>query len=206
MARGIFIVIDGIDGSGKGEIVKKLHNHLFSKSKSYSILTTREPTNGMHGMKIRKILETEKNPDENAGNLLELFIKDREEHVEDVIAPFLKNSDGGNANIVICDRYYHSTIAFQSTQGIDTDELIKKNSKFPKPDITFILDLEPETAMKRMSGREKEKFENLDFMKSLRKKFLELPKLLNERIIIIDASKNVEKVFEDVKKEVDRII
>ena len=206
MARGIFIVIDGIDGSGKGEIVKRLHNHLFSKSKSYSILTTREPTSGIHGMNIRKILETEKNPDANAGNLLELFIKDREEHVKNAIVPFLKNDDGGNKNIVLCDRYYHSTIAFQSTQGLEIKELIRKNEKFPKPDITFILDLEPETALKRMSGREKEKFENLDFMKRLRKKFLELPKLLNEKIIVVDASKSPDRVFESIKEEVDKVL
>src|SRR3989338_2301208 len=153
MAKGIFIVIEGIDGSGKGEVVKRLHNHLFSKSKSYSILTTREPTNGTYGAKIRKMLETEKKPDENAAKMLELFIKDREEHTNNAIIPFLNSAYGENTNIILCDRYYHSTIAFQSTQGLDIKELIRKNEKFPKPDITFILDLEPETALKRMSGK-----------------------------------------------------
>ena len=54
---GIFIVIDGMDGSGKGEMVKFLHNYLFSKDKSYNIFTTREPTNGKYGKKIREMLE-----------------------------------------------------------------------------------------------------------------------------------------------------
>ena len=55
----MFIVIDGIDGSGKSEIVKMLHNYLFSKNKKYRILTTREPTNGIYGNKIREMLRKE---------------------------------------------------------------------------------------------------------------------------------------------------
>lgn len=206
MPKRIFIVVEGIDGSGKGEMVKRLHNYLFSKSKSYSILTTREPTNGIYGMKIRRMLETEKNPDENADELLDLFINDREEHVNNVILPFLEKADGNDTNIVICDRYYHSTIAFQSTQGLETAELIRKNSKFPKPDLTLILDLNPELALKRISGREKEKFEKIDFMTRLRKKFLELPRLLHEKIVVIDASKSIDKVFDSVREEVDGVI
>ena len=59
MKKGLFIVVDGIDGSGKSEIVKKLHNHLFSKSKKYRILTTREPTSGIYGKRIREMLRME---------------------------------------------------------------------------------------------------------------------------------------------------
>ena len=58
MKKGIFIVVDGIDGSGKSEIVKMLHNYLFSKSKKYGILTTREPTNGIYGKQIRQMLKS----------------------------------------------------------------------------------------------------------------------------------------------------
>ena len=90
MVKGVFIVLDGMDGSGKSEMVKLLHNYLFSKNKKYRILTTREPTNGIYGKEIRKILAKEKDPKLNAEKLLELFIKDREEHVNRVIIPFLK--------------------------------------------------------------------------------------------------------------------
>ncbi len=206
MPKGVFIVLDGMDGSGKSEMVKLLHNYLFSKSKSYRILTTREPTNGTYGKEIRHILKNENDPKINAEKLLGLFIKDREEHLNNTIMPFLSKPNDHEVNIVICDRYYHSTIAFQSTQGIGMKMLIEKNKKFLKPDIAFIMDVNPEIALGRIKERRKEKFEDLGFMRKLREKFLELPKLLRGNIKVIDASKSQNEVFEDIKKEVDKLL
>src|SRR3989338_3010387 len=127
MKTGIFIAIDGIDGSGKSEIVKMLHNHLYSKHKKYRILTTREPTHGKYGNKIRDMLREEKDPQSSREKIAELFLKDRQEHLKNTIEPFLKKSGPKELNIVLCDRYYYSTIAFQGAQGIDIPELIEKN-------------------------------------------------------------------------------
>jgi dTMP kinase len=206
MVRGVFIVLDGVDGSGKSEMVKLLHNYLFSKNKKYRILTTREPTNGTYGKEIRDILKNEKDPDENAEKLLELFLKDREDHLKNTISPFLKMSNDHEVNIAISDRYYYSSIAFQATQGLDINMIINKNKKFLKPNIAFIMDLDPKIALERIEHREKEKFEKFDFMNKLRKKFLELPKLLDDNIKIIDASKEINKVFEDIKAEIDKVL
>ena len=137
---------------------------------------------------------------------MELFIKDRKEHLSKTIIPFLKNSSNNEINIVLCDRYYYSTIAFQSAQGLDINETIKKNRKFKKPDIAFILDLEPSAALKRIEYREKEKFEQLEFMKKIRENFLKLPRLLNDNIRIIDSSMPLQEVFEDIKKELKKIL
>ena len=205
MVKGVFIVLDGMDGSGKSEMVKLLHNYLFSKSKKYRILTTREPTNGIYGKEIRNILASEDNPKLNAEKMLELFIKDREDHLKNSIIPFLNKSNEHEVNIVICDRYYYSTIAFQATQGLDMGMLIEINKEFLRPEAAFILDIGPEVALERIKHREKEKFEKLGFMKELRKRFLELPKLLVDNIKIIDASKDKEDVFNDIKKEVDKL-
>ncbi len=206
MKKGIFIVVDGIDGSGKSEIVKMLHNYLFSKSKKYRILTTREPTNGKYGKKIREMLRKEKDPLSNDKKLTELFIKDREEHLRIIIEPFLKRSNHHEHNIVISDRYYYSTIAFQGAQGIDIKSLINKNKQFRKPDITFILDSEPSIALKRIRYRQKEKFEQLEFMKRIRKNFLMLPRLLKDNIKIIDSNKPLKNVLADIKSELDKLI
>ena len=206
MAKSLFIVLDGMDGSGKSEMVKLLHNYLFSKNKKYSILTTREPTNGKYGSEIRKILRKEKDPLKNAEKLLDLFTKDRQEHLKDTILPFLEHSNDIECNIVICDRYYYSTIAFQYTQGLDFKEIIEKNKGFRKPDIALILDLPEEMALERIKHREKEKFEQLEFMKKLRKIFLDLKNHLEDNIFIIDASQSIEKVFADIKKEIDTIL
>ena len=206
MKKGIFIVVDGIDGSGKSEIVKMLHNYLFSKHKKYRILTTREPTNGNYGKRIRQILKKEKDPGVNSKKLVELFIKDRKEHLKNAIIPFLKKSNKHELNIVLCDRYYHSTIAFQGAQGLNIKDLIAKNKSFRKPDIAFILDVEPSLALKRIAYRKKEKFEQLEFMKKIRANFLKLPKLVNDNIKIIDSSKSLKDVFDDIKKEIDSVL
>ena len=206
MGNGLFIVVDGIDGSGKSEIIKMLHNYLFSKNKKYRLLTTREPTNGKYGNQIREMIRNEKDPQSSSSKLMELFVKDREEHLKNTIEPFLKKSDEHELNIVLCDRYYHSTIAFQGAQGLDINELIKKNGKFRKPDITFILDAEPELALKRIEYREKEKFEKLEFMKKIRTNFLKLPGLLKDNIKIINSNKALNEVFEEIRKEADKML
>ncbi|MBI2651702.1 dTMP kinase [Candidatus Woesearchaeota archaeon] len=203
MPKNLFIVLDGIDGSGKSEMAMLLHDYFLSKDKKYSILATREPTNGVYGREIRNILANEKNPKENAEKLLELFIKDREEHLNKEIVPFL--SKGHGIKIVICDRYYYSTIAFQSAQGLDIKSLIEKNKKFLKPDIVFIMDIEPKIALERINNREKEKFEQLEFMKVLRKKFLGLPSILKDNIKVVNASKSQKDVFEEIKEEVNKL-
>ena len=206
MKKGIFIVVDGIDGSGKSEIVKMLHNYLFSKSKKYRILTTREPTNGKYGKQIRQMLRKEKDPESSSKKLMSLFIIDRADHLKNAIKPFLKTSNKHELNIVLCDRYYYSTIAFQSAQGLSIKDIIKKNKLFRKPDIAFILDVEPSLALERIAYRQKEKFEQLDFMKKIRQNFLKLPKVLNDNIKMIDSSKSLKEVFEDIRKEIDRLV
>ena len=206
MKKGLFIVIDGIDGSGKSEIVKMLHNYLFSKHKKYRILTTREPTHGKHGSRIREMLREEKYPETSNKELLGLFIKDRAEHLKNTIEPFLRKSDRHELNILLCDRYYYSTIAFQSAQGLNTKEIIAKNKGFREPDIAFILDVDPKIALQRIKHRQKEKFEQLEFMERIRASFLKMPKLLKDNIRIIDSNKSLKKVFESVKKEVDIIL
>ena len=205
MRKSLFIVIDGMDGSGKSELIKLLHNYLFTKNKKYRILTTREPTNGTYGEKIRRFLIEEKDPSLNAEVLLELFTKDREEHLKNVILPFLENNDH-ELNIILCDRYYYSTIAFQSTQGMDIERTLEENKNFRKPDIAFILDVKPEIALERIKNRDKEKFEQIEFMQKLRKNFLDLSIHLDDNIKIVDASKNPDEVFKDVKEEIDKLL
>lgn len=205
--KNLFIVLDGIDGSGKGEQMIKLHNYLYVKSKDYRIVSTREPTNGEHGKKIRDILKSEKDPTKNAELLLDLYVKDRKEHTRRTIKPFLNQRNKYGRNIILCDRYYYSTIAFQNAQGIAMEKLIRKNKGFIKPDIAFILDLPPDMGLERVSKRgKKEKFEKLDFMKKVRHAFIEQRELLQDNIKIIDATGSIEEVFNSIKEELDKIL
>ena len=203
--RNLFIVLDGLDGSGKGELIKELHNYLFSKNKNYRLLTTREPTNGKYGKEIRAILKEEKDPLKNAEKLLNLYVKDREHHLKTLIEPFLSEE---NSHIVLCDRYYYSTIAYQVAQGIELNKALDLNKDFRKPTIAFILDVDPEIALERINKARPstEKFEKLDFMKKLRKNFLNLKTQLKDNIKIIDANKPLEEVFEQIKEEIEALL
>ncbi len=157
--KSLFIVFDGLDGSGKGEMIRRLNDYL---SKKYKVLVTKEPTDGRYGKEIKEILKKDTDPKEKAELCLKLFVKDREQHIKNEIEPFLKQEN----HIIICDRYYYSTIAFQHTQGIEMEKIIIDNMPFRTPDITFILDLSPEIALQRITkrGNGKEKFEKLEFM------------------------------------------
>ena len=205
MVGNMFVVFDGLDGSGKGEMILRMHNYLFNKDKKISILSTREPTYGKYGNKIREILANDKNPVENSERLTELFVKDREEHLKEIIMPFLERKTNG-INVVLCDRYYYSTIAYQQAQGIPLDKLLSMNKKFLKPDIAFILDLPEEIAFERIQSREKgkkdDKFETIAFLKSVRKNFLGLKDILDDNLFVVDASKKKDDVFEEIIKAV----
>ncbi|HLC97144.1 MAG TPA: dTMP kinase [Candidatus Nanoarchaeia archaeon] len=198
--KSLFIVFDGMDGAGKGEMIQQLTRYLAK----YRVLVTKEPTEGPYGNEARELLENEADPMENAELCLDLFVKDRKEHLETQILPFLKKP----GSIVISDRYYYSTIAFQTTQGLDRDRVIAANSSFRSPDITFILDLPVEVAMQRISarGNKIEKFEQQAFMEKLRRNFLDLPKTLKDTIQIIDASRSVEEVFLQIKNRIDNLL
>ncbi len=196
-----FIVLEGIDGCGKGTQIKKLHNFIFEQDKKNEIFTTREPTYGNYGMKIREILKKDNCPFKNSKNLLNLYTKDRKEHTK-LIKKFISRKKGKIKYFVLSDRYYHSTYAYQQTQGIDFKIIHKTQKGFLKPDITIILDLKPEIAYKRMEdGRtSKEKFEKLEFMEELRKNFLNLREKLDENICVVDSSKSKIEVFEQIIK------
>ncbi len=197
----LFIVFDGLDGSGKGDMIRLLRDYL--SEKHLHVLVTREPTEGQYGKKIRKMLRKDIYPKEDAELCLHYFVKDREEHLKKEIEPALKKG-----TTVISDRYYYSTIAFQNTQGIDIEQVVFENMAFRTPDIAFILDLPPGLALERIEkrGSPKEKFEQPDFMKELRQNFLRLKEKLDDPIKIIDASKPRKEVFAQIKKEIDRLL
>ncbi len=206
MRNTLFVVIEGIDGSGKSETVKGLHNYLFSRHKSYRILTTREPTGGQYGTEIRRLLVEDSDPQSNHLHLLDLFVKDRREHVDKTIHPFLDQSSEGELNVVLCDRYYYSTVAFQAAQGLDIHDLIAKNAVFLKPDIAFFLDIDPKIALDRIADRSKEKFEHLHIMEKIRANYQQLPELLDDNIVVIDAARQREAVLDDVIANVNALL
>ncbi len=202
----MFIALEGVEGSGKSTLSKKLAEKI-KKEKGSEIVLTREPGGTDIGKEIRALLLERR--DLSLSSLAEtfLFAADRAEHVQSIIKPALKNN-----NFVITDRYYFSTLAYQGyARGLDLD-LLKKVCKLAiagtEPDLVLLLDLPVETGLKRAKSRAENwtKFEEeeLDFHKKVRAGFLELSKENN--FTIIDASLSPDEILDKAWESISKII
>lgn len=201
---GRFIVFEGIDGSGKGTIIRETKKFLLQKGiNEEQILVTAEPTPGFYGKKVRELLRTNVNPNVNAQQFLDLYVADRKEHLEKELQPALNND-----KIILCDRYKYSTFVYQSLQGIPVEKIKELHKEMLIPDLIFILDVNPEISLKRISKRQQlEAFEKQDFLEKVRQGFLASKETFpNENIKIIDASKEISEVKKQVCEELWEII
>ncbi len=146
--KSLFVVFEGIDGSGKTTLINNVIS-LLSQERINSV-SLREPTSGPNGKKIRSLLCMAEEPD--ATILLDLFMADRLEDASLNIIPALKSG-----NIVLLDRYYYSTAAYQSKNFSEAKDIIIRNRSLnlPEPDILFFLDIDPDIAYNRVASREK---------------------------------------------------
>lgn len=177
----MFIVLEGVDGCGKSTQAKLLYNWL---GKNYNVILTKEPTENKIGKFIREILSGGISVDPKT--LALLFTADRYEHLENEVIPALNNN-----KIIVCERYYFSTIAYQMAQGIDRKWLENLNKFALKPDLALFIDVPPETAVKRTETGEI--FETHEFSKKIYKNYLLFD------LIRIDGNRDVEMVFENIK-------
>lgn len=205
--QGFFIVIDGIDGTGKSTQIKLLQQYFTSRNRI--CFSTAEPSKGEIGQLLRKYLKDSTVPPEVDALL---FAADRMDHCFREIIPHLNNNE-----IVISDRYRDSTIIYQSIEGksnkVPKDWLITLNKYVLIPDLTIILDMDPKIALERRrranasNNVELEKFENLDFQLEVRKGFLErASNLENGKYLLVDASNSEEEVFKEIVREIEQIM
>lgn len=190
-----FLVFDGIDGSGHSTLTQKIAAYF--KSKGHDVVVTQEPTNdSASGKKSREIMRSKNRHDPL--ELQKLMIEDRALHVQQI----LKWLEEGK--IVVCDRYIYASLAYGAADGIDKKILTDLNSEFPRPDIAFILDVDPAIGLKRIIQREGDEeldiFEKQDFLKKVRQEFISIVQSGDyPETILIDAAGSVEKVEEEVK-------
>ncbi len=152
---GILIAVEGIDGAGKTTQVQLLGEAL--RTAGEEPILSKEPTDGVWGQKIR---ESAQNGRMTLGRELAAFLKDRREHIREKVAPGL-----AEGKIVILDRYFYSTIAYQGARGAGREELRRRMAEFPLPDVVLLLDADPAVTLGRISnGRNEEpnEFERLD--------------------------------------------
>lgn len=201
----LLITFEGVEGSGKTSQLQILNNIL--RLRGYETLVTREPGGTPLGDEIRKILLDATNLGMSSLCELLLYAANRAQHIMQIIEPALK---GGK--IVLCDRFVDATLAYQGFgRGISLDLINNVNAltiQKVKPHLTLLLDCEPKLGLKRagerMARMEKEyredRFENepIDFHNRVRKGYLELARGESERIVVIDASRDIESVHQEI--------
>ena len=203
MKKGYFITFEGADGCGKTTQSKLVQEYL--ENSGYEVIWTREPGAKGLGQNIRELLL---HYDGEVAPMCEafLFLADRAQHIEHLIKPAVNAG-----KIVICDRHTDSTIAYQGYgRGEDIKQLKYLNSLATgdiKPDLTFVFDVFTEVAQKRV-GDEKDRMESagMEFHKKVRQGYLEIAKQEPERVKVIDANNNIERVFEDTKKMLEKFL
>lgn len=195
---GKFIVVEGLDGSGKSSQVDLLIDYL--KEQGKDVVVTREPTlDSDAGKKIKQALKKEITIEPL--ELQKLYVQDRKEHLDNKVIPALK--DG---KFVISSRYAFSTFAYGYSDGLNLDKLVEMNSQFLLPDLTIIVDVDSESCIKRIEGRgdPKELFEQKEKLEKVNEIYKKLPSMF-ENVVVVDGRKNIEEVFDNIKKEISKI-
>lgn len=204
-----FITFEGGDGTGKTTQIRSAENHFRGHNRSCA--STREPGGTELGTLIRKVLLEVGERDIAAPAELYLYLADRAQHVQQVIAPAL-----AEGKIVLCDRFTDSTLAYQGYgRGMDLEWLRRLNAEASGglcPDLTLLFDCPPEAGLARAAGRRdrpgeasEDRFEReeLDFHRRIRGGFLELARQEPRRFRVIDASLSISAVAHRVREILD---
>jgi len=196
----MFITFEGIEGSGKSTQIQLLKE--FFEKKAQKAFFTKEPGSSEVGKKIRSVLLNKEN---KIFPLTEIFLifADRIQHVQEIIKPNLNEG-----KIVISDRYYDSSIAYQGQrEGVDKTEIYELINMLdlPTPDITFLLDLPVDIGLKRAKNRaslDRFESEEISFHEGVRQNYLDLQEQNLERIVKIDALQTPDEIFSNILKKI----
>ena len=189
MKKGCLIVFEGIDGSGKSTQAKMLLRKLRSRGRIVS--SFREPSRSRWGRELRAKAKI-------AGSLtpaeeLDLFVKDRRENVARNLLPALKAG-----KVIVLDRYYYSTIAYQGAKGLDPAKIKRMNERFaPRPDLVFILDLGAAVGLSRIAGRKTRDvlFERENYLGRVRRIFRTFK---GNRFVHLDARRDKRELGREI--------
>ena len=195
MEKGLFITFEGTDGCGKTTQIEMLKDYFEKQGRT--VLLTREPGAKGLGTKLREILL---NYDGEVSPVCEsfLFLADRAQHVDTIIKPAVARGE-----IVLCDRHTDSTVAYQGYgRELDIEQIKMLNNIATsglKPDLTFIFDIDIDTAQKRV-GKNKDRMESagIEFFKRVRNGYLEIAKQEPEIVKVLDGSKSIETIHNEL--------
>ena len=196
--KGYFISFEGIDGSGKSTQIQKLAR--FLETLGFDVIITREPGGSVGGEEIRNLL-LQGNVDRwSAETEILLFTAARRDHLERIILPAMEDN-----KIVICDRFTDSTRMYQGMRGPNLRNLVDMlNEKIINcdPDLTIVIDIDPQISLKRAKSREtvEERFEDfgVEMQLNMRNGFIELAKEFSNRIEVVNGQQSVDDLYKDI--------
>jgi dTMP kinase len=196
VTAGKLVVFEGVDGCGKSTQIARLAEHL--RTGGHTLRVTREPTEGPAGQRIRAMARSGEAV--SAEQELAWFVEDRHAHVDGVVQPAL---DAGE--IVVCDRYTLSTVAYQGARGLDAAALlVESEATFPIPDLALLLEIDPERALARVrarGGASEPVFEHLDRLERVAAIYRALDRPYIERV---DADRPETEIASEIAAIVRR--
>jgi len=188
--RGVLLVIEGIDGAGKTTQVRLLERYL--RERGYPVASFKEPTDGFWGRKITHMIRGDRKG-MSAQEEFELYFRDREEDVRQNILPALRAK-----KVVILDRYYYSSVAYQGALGLDPRQLKALNERiFPKPDLVFILVISPEESLRRIRDRKERPtvYEEEQYLSKVAEIFQGLE---DPAIRFVEGTRSIEEIHQEI--------
>ncbi|PID44610.1 MAG: dTMP kinase [Proteobacteria bacterium] len=194
---GIFIVFEGIDGTGKSTQLKRLKT--FLEKEGYDVISTCEPTDGPFGQKIRALYKNRASL--SPAEELDLFISDRKDHVDQLISPAL-----ANGKIVLCDRYFLSTAAYQGAAGIDPDKIFAAHAFAPIPDLALILETGAEESIRRITETRGDRLNDFEQLPSLKKVDALFKSMNFDYITRVNGNQSIAEVERQIRALVREII
>ncbi len=204
--RGLFVTFEGIDGSGKSTQARMLAEHL--RTDGHDVVLTREPGGSPGAEEIRRLV-LEGDPDRwSAETEILLFTAARRDHLERTIEPALTAG-----RIVICDRFADSTRMYQGLSRGDLRALVDQLHDLMirrEPDLTLLIDMDPDTGLSRAKGRQgsEERFEDFgpDLQRRMRRGFLDLAQEFRQRFRVVDGNRPMDSVARDVTQIVRNVL
>ena len=204
MKKGLFLTIEGPDGSGKSTQIGFITEVL--QSRGYETVLTREPGGTQIGEKICDIILDKENREMDSMTETMLYAASRAQHVAQIIKPAL---EAGKA--VICDRFVDSSIAYQG-YGRKLGDSVTYINEYAimgcVPDITFLMKIPPDRSMDRITSgsRDRLELEKMEFHRRVYEGYMELEKLYPARITGIDAGRSIEEIKEEIHKHLERLL
>lgn len=183
--KGCLIVFEGTDGTGKSTQLELLDKYL--QAEGYPVITTREPTNGKYGQEIRA-LYTNREQCSREEELL-LFLADRRQHVNELLNPSLLEG-----KIILCDRYFLSTAAYQGANGFHPEDILKRNDFAPDPDLALLFQTPPEIGTERIVMGRGETLNDFEQQDTLEKVAAIFASIKRPYIQTVDATGTIEEV------------